>query len=243
MPETDVPEPHVPDEFARFRALSFDCYGTLIDWEAGLAEALARWADVHHISAPSDELIELVARHETVVQSEQPALRYPDVLSEVLARLARDYGVATTPQELEAFGASVADWPAFADSADALARLARRYRLGVITNCDDDLFAASCRRLGATFDPAVTAQQARAYKPAERGFELAFERLGLPRERILHVAQSLFHDHVTAKRLGLTTVWIDRRAGRDGTGATPVAEAAPDATFSDMAAFAAAATT
>jgi 2-haloacid dehalogenase len=119
--------------------------------------------------------------------------------------------------------------------------LKERFKLGVITNCDDDLFARTNARLGVEFDYVITAQQAGAYKPSERGFEIAFERIGLPRERILHVAQSLFHDHVTAKRLGLSTVWIDRRGGRGG-GATPAAEAKPDATFSDMASFADAAT-
>ena len=132
--------------------------------------------------------------------------------------VAEELGFTPTAEERAAFGAAVADWPAFPDSADALARLATRFRLGVITNCDDDLFAAAAEKLGVAFDPLVTAQQARAYKPAERPFALAFERLDLPRERILHVAQSLFHDHVTAKRLGLTTVWIDRRGGRGGTG-------------------------
>ena len=134
------------------------------------------------------------------------------------------------------------DWPAFADSPAALARLKTRFRLGVLTNCDDDLFAASNRRLGVEFDWIVTAQQARGYKPDPRNFEMLFERLGLPRERILHVAQSLYHDHVPAKALGLTTVWIDRRHDRPGAGATPPAEAQPDLTFPDMASFAAAAT-
>ena len=120
----------------------------------------------------------------------------------------------------------------------ALAALAGRFRLAVITNCDDDLFAASNRRLGVTFDWIVTAQQAESYKPSHRNFELAFERIGGPRERILHVAQSLYHDHVPAKELGLQSVWINRRAGREGSGATPPAAAAPDATFPDMASFA-----
>ena len=121
------------------------------------------------------------------------------------------------------------DWPAFPDSPDALARLAARFRLAVITNCDDDLFAASNRRLGVTFDWVITAQQVGTYKPSERNFEVAFERIGVPRERILHVAQSLFHDHVPAKRLGLTTAWIDRRHDRPGSGATParVGDAGP----------------
>jgi 2-haloacid dehalogenase len=136
----------------------------------------------------------------------------------------------------------VVDWPAFPDSSAALNRLGLRFGLGVVTNCDDDLFAASNRRLGVDFDWVVTAEQVGAYKPNEANFHAAFERLGLPRERILHVAQSLFHDHVPARGLGLRTVWIDRRHDRPGSGATPPATATPDATFPDMASFAAAAT-
>ena len=136
------------------------------------------------------------------------------------------------------FSESVRDWPAFPDSAEALARLHERYRLGVITNCDTDLFAASNEKLGVTFDWVVTAELARSYKPALAGFELAFETIDVPRERILHVAQSLFHDHVPAKQLGLTSVWIDRRHDRPGAGATPPAEAAPDASYPSMQAFA-----
>ncbi len=160
------------------------------------------------------------------------------MLGEGLRRVGREYALEPDEARVAAFGDSVGEWPAFPDSSAALLRLARRFRLGVITNCDDDLFAASNRRLGVTFDWVVTAQQVGAYKPSERNFEVAFERLGLPRQRILHVAQSLFHDHVPAKRLGLTTVWIDRRRGRAGSGATLPAEATPDATFADMASFA-----
>ena len=109
------------------------------------------------------------------------------------------------------------------------------FGLGVITNCDDDLFAASNRRLGVTFDWIVTAQQVGSYKPDPRNFEFAFERIDVPRERILHVAQSLFHDHVPAKALGMTTVWVDRRHDREGFGATPPASATPDLTVPDMA--------
>jgi 2-haloacid dehalogenase len=131
----------------------------------------------------------------------------------------------------------VGQWPAFADSVEALQRLQARFQLAVITNCDDDLFGASERRLGVSFDYVITAQQAGCYKPDHASFQLAFERIGLPRERILHVAQSLFHDHVPAKALGMTTVWIDRRQGRGG-GASPDVEAHPDARFAGMQAFA-----
>jgi 2-haloacid dehalogenase len=185
-------------------------------------------------------VISRYARHEAAAEA-GPYMLYRDVLASGLSGVASELGFDPTPAELAAFGGSVIDWPAFPDSAEALQQLKPRYRLGVITNCDDDLFAYSDDKLGVEFDWVVTAQEAGVYKPSEEIFHAALDRIGLPRERILHVAQSLFHDHVTAKRLGLTTVWIDRRGGREGSGATPVAEAAPDATVPDMAAFAAAA--
>jgi 2-haloacid dehalogenase len=220
--------------------VTFDCYGTLIDWETGLAEAFRPVLRAHGIEADDEDVIARYGRYEAAAEA-GPYLRYRDVLAAGLHGVAKELGIEPTAAEVEAFSGSVADWPAFPDSAAALARLQERFRLGVITNCDDDLFAASNRKLGVEFDWIVTAEQVGSYKPAARNFHVAFERLGLPRERILHVAQSLFHDHVTAKRLGLTTVWIDRRARREGAGATPVAEASPDATFPDMASFAAAA--
>jgi 2-haloacid dehalogenase len=196
--------------------------------------------DARGVAADVEDVLSRYAGYEAEAEA-GPYMRYRDVLAAGLRGVARELGFEPTAAEVESFSRSVADWPAFPDSASALAKLKRRYRLGVITNCDDDLFAASNEKLGVEFDWVVTAEQVGSYKPSERNFEVAFERLGLPRERILHVAQSLFHDHVTAKRLGLATVRIDRRGGREGSGATPVAEAAPDATFPDMAAFAAAA--
>jgi 2-haloacid dehalogenase len=226
--------------YAGFEALTFDCYGTLIDWETGLAEAFRPVLRAHGIEADDEDVIARYGRYEAAAEA-GPYLRYRDVLAAGLQGVATELGIEPTAAEVEAFSGSVADWPAFPDSAAALARLQERFRLGVITNCDDDLFAASNRKLGVEFDWIVTAEQVGSYKPVARNFHVAFERLGLPRERILHVAQSLFHDHVTAKRLGLTTVRIDRRGGREGAGATPDADAAPDATFPDMASFAAAA--
>ena len=160
------------------------------------------------------------------------------MLAGCLRALGEELGFETTSAEQAAFGRSVTEWPAFADSPDALARLKRRFKLGVITNCDDDLFAASNRRLGVEFDWVITAEQARGYKPRTENFEFAFERIDVPRERILHVAQSLFHDHVPAKALGMTSVWIDRRQGRPGAGATPPADARPDLTAPDLKTFA-----
>lgn len=222
-----------------FDVLTFDCYGTLIDWEAGILAALRPILDAHGVAAGrDDDVLAAFARHEAEIEG-GPYRSYRQVLGEVVTAMLGHFAATPTAAEVEAFGGSVADWPAFPDSAAALARLHERFKLGVITNCDDDLFAASEARLGTTFDWVVTAQQARRYKPNPRGFELMFERIGLPPARILHVAQSLFHDHVTAKRLGLSTVWVDRRAGRPGGGATPPAEATPDLIVPDMASLAA----
>jgi len=132
------------------------------------------------------------------------------------------------------------DWPAFPDSAQALAALQRRYRLAIVSNVDDDLFAASARRLGVAFDWIVTAEQVRSYKPAPAHFLRAIERIGLPRDSLLHVAQSLYHDVAPARSLGLSTVWVNRRLGKAGSGATPAAQAEPDFTVPDLRALASA---
>lgn len=227
-------------DYALFDAVTFDCYGTLIDWEAGLAAALRAALGAHGVTADDEDLLERYARHESAAEA-GPYLPYRDVLSTGLRGVAGEFRVVVTDGEAATFGGSVVDWPAFPDSVAALARLKERFRLGVLTNCDDDLFAASNARLGVAFDWIVTAQQVGSYKPSEANFAALFARVGLPRERILHVAQSLYHDHAPARRLGLTTVWIDRRHDRPGAGATPVAEASPNAVFPDMASFAVAA--
>jgi 2-haloacid dehalogenase len=226
-----------PLRFDGFDVLTFDCYGTLIDWEAGILAGLRRLASGDADAVDDDQLLERFAKAEADVEA-GPYLRYREVLARAGVDVLRSLGSEPDAGSLAAFGGSVGDWPAFPDSTAALARLHARYRLAVITNCDDDLFAASARRLGTEFDEVVTAQQVGAYKPSHRNFEVAFERLGVPRARILHVAQSLFHDHVPAKELGLASVWIDRRRGRAGSGATPPAVATPDAAVASMAAFA-----
>jgi len=224
-------------DWDRVEVLTFDCYGTLIDWEAGILAGLRPLVGEAGAGVSDDALLERYGAAEATVEA-GPYRRYREVLARAGEAVCRDLGATPDDEALAAFGGSVVDWPAFPDSAAALARLKARYRLGVITNCDDDLFAASNRRLGVTFDEIVTAQQVGAYKPSHRGFEAMLERLGLPRDRILHVAQSLFHDHVPAKELGLTSAWIDRRRGRDGSGATPPAEATPALTAPSMADFA-----
>jgi 2-haloalkanoic acid dehalogenase type II len=232
-------------DYGAFDALTFDCYGTLIDWEAGILAGLRTALGGHGVDAADDELLETYAASEAKLEG-GPYLPYRTILAVGARSVAKGLGAQVTDDEAAAFGDSVGAWPAFEDSTRSLRRLRHRFKLGVLTNCDDDLFAASSRRLGVEFDWVVTAQQVGSYKPNPHNFEAMREELhraGIASARILHVAQSLYHDHVPAKKLGLSTVWIDRRHDRPGTGATPpAAQVTPDATFPSMADFADAAT-
>jgi 2-haloacid dehalogenase len=218
----------------RFDVLTFDCYGTLIDWEAGIVAAVQPTLAGHGVTATDDEVLERYARHEAALEA-GPYQSYRGILAGAFGGLADELGIEVTAEELAAFGGSVPDWPAFADSTEALARLAGRYRLGVITNSDEDLFAGSAARLGVPFEWVITAEHAQDYKPSIAPFVLALEEIDVPKDRVLHVAQSLYHDHVPAKELGLATVWVNRRHDRPGFGATPPAEAAPDLEVPDLA--------
>jgi 2-haloalkanoic acid dehalogenase type II len=212
-------------EFDQFKALSFDCYGTLIDWETGMSVALRDWADRADLDVSDGQLLEWVSELETVIQGEQsPALLYPEVLAEVLRRIGTRLGVSVSGADATGFGASVGEWPAFPDSTEALERLAKRFKLVIVSNVDRQSFAASNGRLGVVFDKVITAQDVGAYKPRLPHFDALFESLpglGVERNQLLHVAQSLFHDHEPAQKLGLPSVWIDRRHDREGLGATP----------------------
>lgn len=229
-------------DWRHFKALTFDCYGTLIDWERGLLAAVRPWATEHGITVDDEALLAMFAGIESPIQSAQPKLLYPDVLRAALRALASRLGVSVTKGEQDSVGNSIRDWPVFPDSAAALAYLARHYKLVIVSNVDNASFAHSNRKLGVEFASIVTAEDVGSYKPDPAHFHEAFRRLlamGIERSEILHVAQSLFHDHVPAKALGMTTVWINRRAGKAGQGATPVSAAVtPDAEYSSMAAFA-----
>jgi 2-haloacid dehalogenase len=209
---------------ADFRALSFDCYGTLIDWESGLREALAPLA--RRSGRTVDEsMLALFGSLETAVQKADPRALYPQVLAEVHRRLAEHWQVEADPAEHRAFGRSIGDWPAFPDSAAALAYLHRHFRLVILSNVDKASFALSERRLGTKFDHVFTAEEIGAYKPDPRNFHFLVDRLGaegIGRNEILHVAQSLYHDHVPANVLGLASAWIDRRGGAGGGATAPV---------------------
>lgn len=225
-------------DLTRFRALTFDCYGTLIDWETGLLRALRPVLERRAVHLADDSLLALFGELESPIQ-QGPFRRYREVLDETMGQLAHRLGFEPDPAEATALSRSLPDWEPFPDTVAALATLARRYDLGVISNVDDDLFAASARRLEAPFRWVVTAEQVGSYKPARANFERALDRIGLPRDRILHVAQSLYHDVEPAREMGLATVWVNRRAGRDGFGATPASAATPDLVVPDLASLAA----
>ncbi len=219
--------------FDDFDVLTFDCYGTLIDWETGILDALRPIFAAHRVDPASDRTLELYGELESA--AERGAYReYKAVLRAVLDGLGARLGFAPTATELEQFSTSVKDWPAFPDSAAALRALHKKYRLAIVSNIDDDLFAHSAQRLQVRFDWIITAQQAKSYKPSLNNFRLAFDRIGLPQHRILHVAQSLFHDIAPANTLGLASVWVNRRQTKEGPGATPVAQAHPDLEVPDL---------
>jgi 2-haloacid dehalogenase len=226
-----------------FEALSFDCYGTLIDWEAGLSTVLVPWARERGLTLTAEQLLIEYAGLEAAVEAEGPAQLYPDVLARSMQLLGAKLGAEVTSEDAARLATSVPDWPAFPDSRDALLALGKRFDLIILSNVDRASFAASSNRLGATFASIITAQDVGSYKPSPRNFDaLAAEaaRLGIGPGRLLHVAQSLFHDHLPAKQAGLPTVWINRRHDRPGWGATPAppAPVTPDWEFPSMAAFA-----
>lgn len=226
--------------FDGFQALTFDCYGTLIDWESGILAELRPWVRAHGKPRGDDEILAGFGEEESAIEMATPGKLYPAVLADSLRALGRRWGIAATEAEAAEFGASVGRWPAFPDSAGALQYLERHYKLVILSNVDRASFAKSNAKLGVEFDRILTAEEIGSYKPDIRNFEYAIRALaemGVARGKILHVAQSLFHDIAPAKSLGLRTVWVNRRKGRAGGGATPPprGDATPDLEVASMA--------
>lgn len=211
----------------RFEAVTFDCYGTLVDWEAGILEALRPLRQRSLQQLGDSDLLSAFAAAEAAAEA-GPYRRYAEVLDTVTVRLAERLAVPLADGEEHLLAASLRRWRPFADTVPALRALRRRYGLGVLSNVDDALFADTRPQLGVPIDWLVTAEQVGSYKPAARNFARLLEVVGLPADRILHVAQSLYHDIAPARAAGLSTVWIDRRAGRSGAGATPASDATAD---------------
>jgi 2-haloacid dehalogenase len=233
-------------ELTSFTALSFDCYGTLIDWDTGISAILLPWARHHGLDLNQRELLVAHAAAEGRAQRENPGELYPDILARSFRGLGAAFGLPVTDEEAAGLGASIPDWPAFPDSPRALATLARRYKLILLSNVDRASFAASNERLHGQFSAILTAQDIGSYKPSLHNFEYALRDLehtfGTKKADILHTAQSIFHDVVPARSVGLATMWINRRKSVGGWGATPAPKAAgalttPDIEVASMADF------
>jgi 2-haloalkanoic acid dehalogenase type II len=206
-----------------YKALTFDCYGTLIDWESGMVAGLKGLTTKVSRPLTRNEILEAHARHESGQQRQTPTMRYSDILSVVYKRLAEEWGVAYTLEECEAYGRSVRDWPAFPDTPGALQYLKKFYKLIILSNVDNRTFSYSNQKLGVDFDAIYTAEDIGAYKPAAANFDYMLAHiggLGLQKSDLLHTAESMFHDHEPANRYGLASCWIYRRHQQEGFGAT-----------------------
>lgn len=206
-----------------YKVLAFDVYGTLIDWESGMVNALRPLTDKLGGKMARDEILEAHAYHESTTQRWTPAKKYSDLLATVYRRLAEEWGVEVTWEECRAYGLSVQQWPAFDDSRDALRYLKQHFKLVVLTNTDNTSFSGSNARLGVTFDGVYTAEDIGSYKPADRNLTYMLETLarqGIGKDDILHTAESMFHDHAPANKHGLANCWIYRRHDKTGFGAT-----------------------
>ena len=219
--------------FSRYRYLTFDCYGTLIDWETGIFSALRPILYRHNKRIDDSRLLQLYGDLE--MRAEQPYQSYRDVLKSVVRGFGDALGFVPTPAEQESLPESLASWDPWPDSVQALKKLKARYKLAIVSNVDDNLFAKTVPKLEVAFDQVITAEQARCYKPGRRIFELALERIDVAPSEILHVGQSIYHDVIPAKALGMDTVWVNRASARPGVGAVKAATAEPDLEVPDLA--------
>lgn len=221
-------------DFSRFEIFTFDCYGTLINWEAGLLAALHRILSAHSKRIEDAALLELYGDLEQ--RAEQPPFQpYREVLGSVVRQFGTKLGFTPTAEEVRSLADSLPTWKPWPDTVNALRQLKTRFRLAILSNVDDDLFAGTRPQLEVAFDEVITAQQARAYKPSLTVFELALGRIKTPAHRVLHVGQSIYHDVVPAQALGLATVWVNRPSARPGVGAVRSSEGRPDMTVTSLA--------
>jgi 2-haloacid dehalogenase len=219
--------------FNQFEVFSFDCYGTLIDWETGIINALKPFLEKNNIQLSESEILENYGIIEPEIQK-SGFQNYKTVLQKVIDGLGEKLKISVHQEDKNILVDSLKDWPPFSDTVEMLIKLKEKYKLAIISNIDDDLFSFSNEHLQIEFDWIITAEQVQSYKPSLNNFNQAIKKLGLPKENILHVAQSIFHDIVPAKRVGLKTVWVNRRHNKKGFGATPEANAKPDFEVHDL---------
>jgi 2-haloacid dehalogenase len=232
-------------DFNHFTTISFDCYGTLIDWEAGILPVLRALLARHGESVPDASILELYGEFEAEAET-GPYQSYRDVLQSVVRGFAGHFHFDASSTEIRSLPESVPAWPPFPDTVPALRELQKRYKLAVISNIDGNIFAETRKHLDVDFDAIITAEQARSYKPSLNNFRLALRMLAIPPHRLLHAGQSVYHDVVPARSLGISTVWVNRRSARPGIGAVrdstgEASDKQPDLEVPDLATLAAAA--
>ncbi|MBM2839849.1 MAG: haloacid dehalogenase, type [Bacteroidetes bacterium] len=220
-------------DWTHVEVLTFDCYGTLIDWETGLLSALMPIFLSHQKGMDSAKVLELYADFEGEAER-GPFQNYKAILQGVMDRFAKHLNVDFNDTERKCLVESVKHWQPFPDTIDSLRRLKAKYKLAVISNTDDDIFSFTQQHLVVKFDWIITAEQVKSYKPSLNNFLTAIKKIGVPADRIVHVAQSLYHDVAPANQLGLRTVWINRRQGQEGHGATLSGNATPDVVLPDL---------
>ncbi|MEH2296496.1 haloacid dehalogenase type II [Nostoc sp.] len=220
-------------DFHQYKALTFDCYGTLIDWENGILGVLKPLLLAHNTNLDDDQILKLFAEFEADMEKGE-YIKYREVLKRVVQKFGEGFGFEPTADELNSLADSMQHWLPFPDTIEALKALSSKFKLVIISNVDDDLFAFSAKHLEVEFDQIITAEQTKSYKPSLNNFRVAIERIDLPIEQILHVAASIYHDIVTAKSLGLSTVWVNRRADQKGVNSTRSALTKSDLEVPDL---------
>ena len=220
-------------DFQQFEVISFDCYGTLIDWESGILTALKTILSNHDINIGDQQILELFAQSESLQEAGE-YLKYRELLKKIVQDFGEKLGFDPSEEELNSLAESIQYWEPFPDTVRALNALKKRYKLTIISNIDDDLFAYTANKLEVEFDWIITAEQVKSYKPSLQNFEFAIQQIGIAPDKLLHVAQSVYHDIVPAKTIGVTAVWVNRRQGKEGFGATAPASGNPDLEVPDL---------
>jgi len=220
-------------DFDEFKVLTFDCYGTLIDWETGIIEVLRPVLSKHAITISDEEILELYAEFESLIENKE-YVNYRIILKAVMKEISNRFGFAPALTALDVLSESIRNWKPFPDTIEALRAFRKKYNLAIISNIDDDLFSYTAEQLEVPFDWVITAEQAKSYKPSLNNFYYAFQKIDVHPNKILHVAQSIHHDIIPAQKLGLKTVWVNRRSGKKGFGAIPPGEAQFDLEVPDL---------
>ena len=220
-------------DFSRFSIITFDCYGTLIDWEAGILGAIGPILSAHNAHLSDADILRMYGEIEADEESGEYH-SYKEILQAVVRGFGIRLGFVPSDKEQQSLPNSLAHWKPFPDTVGALHRLKQNFQLGILSNIDDELFSATAPQLKVAFDHVVTASQAGAYKPSLDIFRLAQTKIGLPPQQWLHAGQSIYHDVIPAQSLGIATVWVNRPSPLPNSGAAKPARGRPDVEVSSL---------